>query len=105
MPIRRIQILFLPALVVASAIQSRDTCNTGSYLCCQTVTQLDTSTLPIIGLLGITTPPNYTGLVGLNCTPVDPTTYLTNPCPNQLVCCAQNSWNGIIALDCVPVWI
>ncbi|KAJ6603471.1 fungal hydrophobin-domain-containing protein [Mycena vulgaris] len=70
-----------------------------SLECCnQVVTPNDPSVSVLLGLLGID-PNSTSGNVGVTCTPaivIDGTT----TCTARLVCCSNNSFNGIIALGC-----
>ncbi|KAF9056911.1 hydrophobin [Rhodocollybia butyracea] len=72
--------------------------------CCQTVGCA--ATLPgasaILSLLEITLPDPEV-LIGLVCSP-EATVGFTGSCSNVAVCCEDNNHNGLVAVDCVPVF-
>ncbi|KAF9018584.1 fungal hydrophobin [Rhodocollybia butyracea] len=80
-------------------------CTTGPIQCCETV---ECGTLPsvstILSLLGIVLPdPDI--LIGFTCTPLSLFIGLHSfSCSSaQAVCCVDNEYSGLIAIDCVPV--
>ncbi|KAJ6572823.1 hydrophobin-315 [Mycena vulgaris] len=68
--------------------------------CCnRVVTPNDPDAILLFGLLGID-PNSISGNVGVTCSPavvVDGTT----TCTARLVCCSNNSFNGLIATGCI----
>lgn len=71
----------------------------GELQCCYAVLPASNPTVSVLaGLLGIKIPPNT--LVGVNCTPITPGG--VNSCAEQPVVCTNNSFNGLIALNCTP---
>ncbi|KAL0948088.1 hypothetical protein HGRIS_010709 [Hohenbuehelia grisea] len=101
-----VAILALPVLAAATAVP-RDLpasqCNTGDLQCCnQTQTATPALTSVLGGLLGIVLGP-ITGLIGLTCSPLSVIGVGGNSCSQQPVCCSNNSFNGVIALGCLPV--
>jgi len=69
--------------------------------CCNSLQNADSPVVSLLlGLLGIVDIPATT-LVGLTCAPVDtPAT-----CATQPACCANNNFNGIVAIGCTPIVI
>ncbi|KAJ3504775.1 hypothetical protein NMY22_g17808 [Coprinellus aureogranulatus] len=80
-------------------------CNTRPIQCCQRVTTArDPVAGLIISLLGIVIQDPNT-VVGLTCSPVPATGTGANQCSAQPVCCQNNSFNGLIAIGCTPVFV
>ncbi|KAF5362899.1 hypothetical protein D9758_007102 [Tetrapyrgos nigripes] len=79
-------------------------CTTGPIQCCETVETVNLAER-IIVLLGITSPIllDPTVLVGLTCTDIDVVGAGGESCSATPACCQDHSFNGIIALGCVPV--
>ncbi|KAI1796996.1 fungal hydrophobin [Ganoderma leucocontextum] len=71
----------------------------GTLLCCDTIVTADDPTLsPILNSLGIA-PGSLDGLVGVTCKPID-TIDGNQSCAAKRACCTDNSFNGVIALQC-----
>ncbi|KAJ3560049.1 hypothetical protein NP233_g384 [Leucocoprinus birnbaumii] len=99
--------LALPAIALATAVPRGDSdggsCNTGPISCCNSVQQATPQTVNLLqGLLGIVLGP-ITGLIGLNCSPLDILGVGGNSCSSQPVCCTNNQFNGLINLGCTPI--
>ncbi|KIJ29994.1 hypothetical protein M422DRAFT_268560 [Sphaerobolus stellatus SS14] len=79
-------------------------CNTGEANCCNSVGQANIlpSVSAILALLGIDLDP-ITAIVGLGCTPITVVGAGGVNCAQQPACCANNSFNGLINIGCVPV--
>ncbi|KAF8986972.1 fungal hydrophobin-domain-containing protein [Cyathus striatus] len=82
---------------------SQCTGTTGSLQCCDsTGTASDASISKLLGLLGVVVQ-DITALVGVTCSPISVVGVSGNSCTAQLVCCTNNSFNGVVALGCSPV--
>ncbi|KAJ3512705.1 hypothetical protein NLJ89_g3374 [Agrocybe chaxingu] len=92
------------SLAAATAIPAAaNQCNTGPIQCCnQTGTAKDTAIAKILGLLGVVVG-DITAIVGVNCNPITVIGAGGNSCTAQPVCCTNNSFNGLIALGCIPI--
>ncbi|KAH8111659.1 hydrophobin 2 [Phellopilus nigrolimitatus] len=78
-------------------------CNTGPIQCCQTVEPASSSSASsLLGLLGIVLG-NLNVPVGLTCSPLSVIGVGSNSCDASPVCCENNSFNGVIAIGCVPI--
>ncbi|KAK0434475.1 hydrophobin [Armillaria borealis] len=97
-------LLALPLLATATAIpRDSATCASGTAQCCQsTQSPTSASMQTLAGLLGIVLG-GLTGNVGLTCSPITVLGLGTNQCTNQVVCCQNNTFNGLIALGCNPI--
>ncbi|KAK0215367.1 hydrophobin [Armillaria nabsnona] len=97
-------LLALPLLATATAIpRDNATCASGTAQCCQsTQNPTSTSMQTLAGLLGIALG-SLTGNVGLTCSPITAIGLGTTQCSNQVVCCQNNNFNGLIALGCTPI--
>ncbi|KAF9556913.1 fungal hydrophobin [Agrocybe pediades] len=97
-------ILFcLPILAAAQGIITQDLCNTGSIVCCDfTGAASSSSVSSLLSLLDIAVQ-DVNGLVGVTCFPISTVGIGSLVCSAQPVCCTNNSFNGIVALGCVPV--
>ncbi|KAF8809062.1 hypothetical protein BYT27DRAFT_7095346, partial [Phlegmacium glaucopus] len=72
-------------------------CNTGSLNCCQ-------ETSPIQGGGGLLGGILTGGLLsGSGCSPIIPVIGGSVSCNQQTVCCTGSSFDGLIALGCVPI--
>ncbi|TFK67139.1 hydrophobin [Pluteus cervinus] len=73
-------------------------CLTGPIQCCQSAgTPASSPTIGVLaGLLGISV--GNTVLCGLTCSPLAAGAH----CATNSLCCKNNSFNGIIAVDCTP---
>ncbi|KAF9558361.1 fungal hydrophobin [Agrocybe pediades] len=99
--------LALPLLAAASVLPRNDgpsnQCNTGTLNCCNSVQSASSSSVAgLLGLLGIVVG-DVTGLVGLNCSPINVIGISGNSCSAQPVCCTGNTFNGLITLGCSPI--
>ncbi|KAF4618932.1 hypothetical protein D9613_009927 [Agrocybe pediades] len=98
-----VAVLALPVLAAATVLPRDGNCNTGDIQCCNTVMQSSTTTLGMLGgLLGLVLP-TVTGLIGLNCSPLNILGIGGNSCSAQPVCCTNNQFNGLINLGCTPI--
>ncbi|KAK0442719.1 hydrophobin [Desarmillaria tabescens] len=102
-------LLALPLLATATAILPRDdgaACSaTGNAQCCdstQSPTDLDSGVQTLLGLLGVVIG-DITGDVGVTCTPITVLGVGGTGCNNQVVCCDDSSFNGLVALGCNPI--
>ncbi|EJC98287.1 hydrophobin-315, partial [Fomitiporia mediterranea MF3/22] len=78
-------------------------CNTGPIQCCNSVTSPDDpAASTLLGLLGVVVQ-GVDVLVGITCSPISVIGVGGNSCNAQPVCCENNSFNGLIAIGCVPV--
>ncbi|KAL1739778.1 fruiting body protein SC1 [Schizophyllum fasciatum] len=104
-------VLALPALAAATAVPRTDgggaqQCSSGPVQCCNsTVDSKDASTSAVGGLLGLLgiKVGDLTGLIGINCTPINVIGIGGNSCTAQTVCCSNNQFNGLINLGCSPL--
>ncbi|GLB43275.1 putative hydrophobins [Lyophyllum shimeji] len=93
------------ALLLALPLLARadGQCNTGEIQCCNSVQNADSPSITgVLGLLGIAAQ-SVTGQVGVTCNPISVIGINGNSCTAQPVCCANNSFNGIVALGCTPI--
>ncbi|KAF5343580.1 hypothetical protein D9758_012980 [Tetrapyrgos nigripes] len=89
--------------VAAPTSSSGGQCNVGPLQCCNSVQSAQSpSVASLAGLLGIVLDP-ITGLVGLNCDPINVLGIGGNNCAAQPVCCTGNKFGGLIALGCSPI--
>ncbi|KAF5346282.1 hypothetical protein D9758_011498 [Tetrapyrgos nigripes] len=80
-------------------------CNTGPIQCCDSVDKAGSSAVsPILGLLGVVIQ-DLNVLVGINCSPISVIGVGGDSCSATPVCCENNTFNGLIAVGCVPVII
>ncbi|KAF9026913.1 hydrophobin-domain-containing protein, partial [Hymenopellis radicata] len=76
-------------------------CTTGAIQCCNSLTLASNPVASLIsGLLGIVVGGDV--MVGLTCSPLSVVGVGGNSCSSSPVCCENNSFNGLIALNCVP---
>ncbi|PBK61811.1 fungal hydrophobin [Armillaria solidipes] len=99
-------LLALPILATATAVLPRTdgaACATGTTQCCDSV-QSPTSSIVqlLVGLLGIPIG-SVTADVGLTCSPITVLGVGGTECNNQVVCCNNNNFNGVVALGCTPI--
>ncbi|KAI5118969.1 hypothetical protein M0805_001108 [Coniferiporia weirii] len=78
-------------------------CNTGDLQCCQsTTTSTSTEGAALLALIGVVlTDP--TVLLGTGCSPISVIGLGSGACTAAPVCCDNNSFNGLVAIGCVPV--
>ncbi|TFY58305.1 hypothetical protein EVJ58_g6502 [Rhodofomes roseus] len=80
---------------------SAGSCNSGPVQCCKTTESsgnLSDGTTSLLGVLGI----NVSDLandIGLNCASL----VGGATCSSKTVCCQNNTFNGLIAIGCVPI--
>ncbi|KAF9463412.1 fungal hydrophobin-domain-containing protein [Collybia nuda] len=81
-----------------------DQCNTDGLQCCDSVQPADSAAVAILfGLLGIIRQGLATP-IGISCTPIDVFGIgAGGACTAQPVCCANNNFHGVVAIDCVPI--
>ncbi|KAG6810321.1 hypothetical protein H0H92_012410 [Tricholoma furcatifolium] len=79
-------------------------CSSDKELCCNSVhDSQDAEVAKIFSLIGIAAQ-GVTGQVGVTCVPVSALVGINGQsCSQQTVCCADNNYNGIVALGCTPV--
>ncbi|EJD00318.1 hydrophobin 2 [Fomitiporia mediterranea MF3/22] len=89
--------------VTPTPTQQPGQCNTGPIQCCQSVQPASSSAAStLLGLLGIVLQ-DLTVDVGLTCSPISVIGLGGNDCNASPVCCENNSFNGLIAIGCVPI--
>ncbi|KAI1798184.1 fungal hydrophobin [Ganoderma leucocontextum] len=98
--------LALPLLAAATPVElaARQSCSTGSEQCCNsTVAANSAEANVLLGLLGIVLG-DITGLIGLNCSPLNVIGVGSgNACTAQAVCCTNNNVGGLISIGCLPI--
>ncbi|KAI0635193.1 fungal hydrophobin [Trametes polyzona] len=99
--------LALPLLAVATPVHElavRQTCSTGAIQCCNSVTETNSASGNLLlGLLGIVLG-DITGLLGLNCSPINVIGIGSgNACSANTVCCSNNNVGGLISIGCLPI--
>ncbi|KAI5118972.1 hypothetical protein M0805_001111 [Coniferiporia weirii] len=78
-------------------------CNTGDIQCCQsTESASSASGAALLGLLGIVLD-DLNVLIGVTCSPISVIGVGGDSCDASPVCCEDNSFNGLIAIGCVPI--
>ncbi|KAG7442193.1 fungal hydrophobin, partial [Guyanagaster necrorhizus] len=78
-------------------------CSSGDLQCCTSVQSGDSSAVSaLLGLLGVVLS-DVTALVGITCIPITIVGVGSTGCNQQTVCCENNSFNGLIAIGCVPI--
>ncbi|KAK0191772.1 hydrophobin [Armillaria mellea] len=78
---------------------------TGTAQCCastQSSTDLSAPVTTLLGLLGVVVG-QLTGNVGLSCSPITVIGVGGTQCNNQVVCCDNNNFNGLVSLGCTPL--
>ncbi|KAK0212042.1 hydrophobin-251 [Armillaria fumosa] len=78
---------------------------TGTAQCCESTqnpSDLSPSTALLLGLLGVVVG-DLTADVGLTCSPISVIGVGGTQCNNQVVCCDDNNFNGLIAIGCTPL--
>ncbi|ESK84166.1 hydrophobin [Moniliophthora roreri MCA 2997] len=86
-----------------SSTQPASQCNTGPVQCCNSVQSASSApAATLLGLLNIVLS-NLNVLVGITCSPISVLGVGGTGCNAQPVCCQNNSFNGIVAIGCVPV--
>ncbi|KAF5354399.1 hypothetical protein D9758_010749 [Tetrapyrgos nigripes] len=80
-------------------------CNTGPIQCCNSVQKAGSDAVSsVLGLLGVIID-DLDVLVGLTCDPISVIGVGGDSCSATPVCCEDNTFNGVIAVGCVPVII
>ncbi|KAK0212010.1 hydrophobin-251 [Armillaria fumosa] len=102
-----VALLALPLLASATAVVPRggggSSCASGSAQCCDSVQSPSSNVVQsLLGLLGIPIG-SVTANVGVTCSPISVIGVGGTSCSNQVVCCENNSFNGLIALGCTPI--
>ncbi|KAJ3508241.1 hypothetical protein NMY22_g16677 [Coprinellus aureogranulatus] len=107
-----LSVVFFATMSAASVIQVARTeptpppntpCGTDPVQCCNSVQDAGSPiAIALLSLLGIPAG-SFTGQVGLTCSPISIIGLPDNSCSTQPVCCANNSFNGIVALDCTEI--
>ncbi|PPQ96007.1 hypothetical protein CVT26_016169 [Gymnopilus dilepis] len=78
-------------------------CTTGEVQCCNSLEPGNSTIVDsLLSLLGVVID-DVEGLVGITCTPISILGFGQGSCNEQPVCCSNNSFNGIIAIGCVPI--
>ncbi|KAG7442195.1 fungal hydrophobin [Guyanagaster necrorhizus] len=93
------------ATTTATSIPASE-CSTGNTQCCNALERADDSAVGVIfGLLGVVLQ-DLEALVGITCSPIDLVGIgQGTKCASQTVCCQNNTFNGLIAIGCVPIII
>ncbi|KAI5118970.1 hypothetical protein M0805_001109 [Coniferiporia weirii] len=97
-------LLALPILATATAGDTpASECDTGDLQCCEsTTTSTSTEGQALLALIGVVlTDP--TVLLGSGCSPISVIGLGDGACTASPVCCDDNSFNGLVAIGCVPV--
>ncbi|PBK84078.1 fungal hydrophobin [Armillaria gallica] len=95
----------IPGGVIPSGGGDGVACATGSVQCCdstQSPTDLSAPVSSLLGLLGIVVG-QLTGNVGVSCNPITVIGLGGTQCNNQVVCCDDNNFNGLVSLGCTPL--
>ncbi|PBK61817.1 fungal hydrophobin [Armillaria solidipes] len=102
-------LLALPLLATATSVLPRTNgaaCSaTGTAQCCdstQSSSNLTPSVTTLLGFLGVVIS-DLTANVGLTCSPITVLGVGGTQCNNQVVCCNNNNFNGVVALGCTPI--
>ncbi|KAK0209398.1 hydrophobin 2, partial [Armillaria fumosa] len=78
-------------------------CASGSAQCCDSVQSPSSNVVQfLLSLLGIPIG-SVTTNVGVTCSPISVIGVDGTLCSNQVICCENNSFNGLIALGCTPI--
>ncbi|ESK95426.1 hydrophobin [Moniliophthora roreri MCA 2997] len=95
--------------VAQTGVVARDSipasqCSTQSLQCCNALERADDTAVGVLlGLLGVVLQ-NVEALVGITCSPINILGIgQGGKCAAQPVCCQNNTFNGIIAIGCVPI--
>ncbi|KAK0184197.1 hydrophobin-251 [Armillaria mellea] len=102
-----VALLALPLLASATAVvphgDSGASCATGTTQCCDSVQSPTSSAVQtLLGALGIPIG-DVTANVGVTCSPISVIGVDGTSCSNQVVCCQNNNFNGVVALGCTPI--
>ncbi|KAI0330322.1 fungal hydrophobin [Cubamyces sp. BRFM 1775] len=79
-------------------------CSTGPVQCCNSVESSNSAAASLLlGLLGIVLG-DITGLIGLDCSPINVVGVGSgNACSSNVVCCTNNNVGGLISIGCLPI--
>ncbi|KAK0436415.1 fungal hydrophobin [Armillaria borealis] len=78
-------------------------CSSSNLQCCNSLQSSSSNAVSaLLGLLGVVLN-DVTALVGITCTPITIVGVGSTSCNEQTVCCQNNTFNGIIAIGCVPI--
>jgi len=78
-------------------------CSTGPVQCCDSVQSAGSpAASTLLGLLGIVVQ-GADVPIGITCSPISVIGVGGDSCSAQAVCCDNNSFNGVVAIGCVPV--
>ncbi|KAI0653913.1 fungal hydrophobin-domain-containing protein [Cubamyces menziesii] len=98
--------LALPLLAAATPVEleARQSCSTGAIQCCNSVVDSNSASANILlGLLGIVLG-DITGLIGLDCSPINVVGIGSgNACSANAVCCTNNNVGGLLSIGCLPI--
>ncbi|KIP11530.1 hydrophobin [Phlebiopsis gigantea 11061_1 CR5-6] len=99
-------LLALPFLAAAGPLEARQgagSCSTGSMQCCNTTVSSNSTEGNILSsLFGLLGP--LTGLLGINCSPLNVIGVdAGNDCTAAPVCCTNTQSGGLIGIGCVPI--
>ncbi|KAK0218799.1 hydrophobin 2 [Armillaria fumosa] len=90
---------------VATTTVTASSCSEGNMQCCNSLQSGNSGVVgTLLGLLGVVLS-DVTALVGITCTPITIVGLGGTSCSQQTVCCQNNTFNGIIAIGCVPITI
>ncbi|KAI0717354.1 fungal hydrophobin [Cerioporus squamosus] len=82
---------------------SGGSCDTGSVECCnQTFDTKDHSPDLLAGLLDVAVG-SLTGLLGVNCSPLNIIGLGGVQCSGTTVCCSDNAVGGLVSIGCLPI--
>ncbi|THU84055.1 fungal hydrophobin [Dendrothele bispora CBS 962.96] len=104
------RLVFTAALAtLAVAVRTRrdeigaSQCTTGPVQCCESIQKAtNPGIVKILDSLGIVVEdPDI--LIGVTCTPISIVGAGGDSCSTNPVCCKDNSFGGVVAIDCVPV--
>lgn len=86
-------------LVSTVGLAAGEQCSAGNLQCCSqfvSVSSAPASVLTILTLLGVPLG-SVAGYIGVICSPISP----ANPtCETPILCCANNTFNGVVSLGC-----
>ncbi|KAK0200383.1 hydrophobin 2 [Desarmillaria ectypa] len=93
------------ATITATPIPASQ-CSTANMQCCDALERADSTPVGVIlGLIGVVLQ-DLEALVGITCSPISIIGIgQGTKCANQAVCCQNNTFNGLIAIGCVPIII
>ncbi|PBK61815.1 fungal hydrophobin [Armillaria solidipes] len=103
-------LLALPILATATTVLPRTdggACGaSGTVQCCQSTqspSNLSPNVTSLLGFLGVAIS-DLVGNVGLTCSTIAVVGLISiTQCDNQVVCCSNNNFNGLVALGCNPI--